>query len=92
MAARVNKPLHAEKTKALIRASQLLNRLTEHAKGEVEMTASQVQAAKIVIGKVIPDLKSIEHTGELTIRSLADVLADLSAQEKEHQENHPVCH
>jgi hypothetical protein len=63
MAARTNKPLHDDKTKALIRASQLLNRLNSFAQGEVEMTAAQVQAAKIVIGKVIPDLKSVEHTG-----------------------------
>lgn len=60
MAARKNKPLHDDKTKHLIRASQLLNRLTQHANGEAEMSASQVQAAKIVIGKVIPDLKAVE--------------------------------
>lgn len=63
MAARINKPLHEEKTKALIRASQLLNRLTLHANGEVEMTPTQVQAARIVIGKAIPDMKAIEHSG-----------------------------
>lgn len=62
MAARKNKPLHEEKTKRLIRASQLLNRLTKHAKGEVEMSQSQVQAAKIVIGKEVPDLRAIEHS------------------------------
>ena len=27
------------------------------------MTPAQVQAAKIVIGKEIPDLKAIEHSG-----------------------------
>ena len=64
MAARINKPLHEEKTKALIRASQLLNRLTQHAKGEVEMTASQVQAAKIVIGKAIPDMRALELSSD----------------------------
>lgn len=63
MAARTNTPLHEEKTKALIRASQLLNRLTEHANGKVEMTQSQVNAAKVVIGKAIPDLKAIEVSG-----------------------------
>lgn len=63
MAKRINKPDHEDKTKKLIRASQLLNVLTSHANGEREMTASQVQAAKIVIGKVIPDLKAIEHSG-----------------------------
>jgi len=79
MAARTNTPQHAEKTKRLIRASQLLNRLTEHANGEVEMTQSQVNAAKIVIGKEIPDLKAMEMSGELNIKgSLADVLKSIT--------------
>lgn len=64
MAARINKINHAEKTKLLIGASQLLNRLISHANGEIEMTQSQVNAAKIVIGKAIPDLKSVELTGD----------------------------
>lgn len=64
MAARTNKPNHEEKTKRLIQASQLLNQLAKHAKGEIAMTQSQVNAAKVVIGKSIPDLKAIEVTGD----------------------------
>jgi hypothetical protein len=64
MAARKNKPLHDDRTKDRIRASQLLNRLTQFAKGEIDMSQAQVNAAKIVIGKVIPDLKAIEFTGK----------------------------
>jgi hypothetical protein len=60
MAARTNKPNHEEKTKRLIQASQLLNRLIMHANGEIDMSQSQVNAAKIVIGKSIPDLKAME--------------------------------
>lgn len=63
MAARTNKPLHDDRTKDRIRASQLLNRLTQFANGEIELNPAQVQAAKIVIGKIIPDLKAIEHSG-----------------------------
>jgi len=64
MAARINKINHEEKTKNLIRASQLLNRLNMFANGEIEMTQAQVNAAKIVIGKEIPDLKAIEVSGD----------------------------
>ena len=64
MAARTNKPLHADKTKRLIRASQLLNRLNSFANDEIQMTPAQVQAAKVVIGKEIPDLKAMEITGD----------------------------
>jgi hypothetical protein len=64
MAARINKLKPEEKTKLLIQGSQLINRLISHANGEIDMSQSQVNAAKIVIGKAIPDLKAIEHTGE----------------------------
>lgn len=63
MAKRVNKPLHNDRTKELIRATQLLNVLSRHANNELELSATQIQAAKIVIGKIIPDLKAIEHSG-----------------------------
>lgn len=64
MAARINKINHEEKTKNLIRASQLLNRLNMFANGEIDMTPAQVQAAKIVIAKEIPDLKALELSGD----------------------------
>jgi hypothetical protein len=63
MAARKEKINHDDKTKRLIRASQLLNRLNQFAIGEIEMTQAQVNAARIVIGKVVPDLKAIEVRG-----------------------------
>jgi hypothetical protein len=63
MAARTNKPNHDERTKERIRASQLLNRLNDFANGKVELSPAQVQAAKIVIGKIVPDLKAVEHSG-----------------------------
>lgn len=63
MAARTNKPLHDDKTKERIRASQLLNRLNDFVNGKCELSAAQVQAARVVIGKVVPDLKAVEHSG-----------------------------
>lgn len=63
MASRKNKITHDDKTKKLIQASQLLNRLISFANGEIEMTQAQVNAARVVIGKSIPDLKSVEISG-----------------------------
>ena len=57
MAARTNKRLQDEQTKRRIQASQLLNRLDSFANGKVKMSQAQVMAAKVVIGKSIPDLK-----------------------------------
>lgn len=62
MAARMNK-LHQADVRAKIQASQLINRLTDHVLGDVEMTPTQVQAAKILLGKSLPDLQSVELGG-----------------------------
>jgi hypothetical protein len=64
MAARKNKIKHDEQTKRRTQASQLLNRLTLFANNKVEMSGAQVLAAKVVIGKSIPDLKAIEDSGK----------------------------
>lgn len=46
-----------------IKVSAILNRLNNHALGDEEMTASQIQAAQILLKKTVPDLQSIAHTG-----------------------------
>ena len=80
MAARINKPFHAEKTKGLIKASQLLNELIKYVEGKRPMTAAQVNAAKIVIGKYIPDLQAITMTSEVSVRN---VISDEPLTEEE---------
>lgn len=63
MAARKD-PKNRDSSNKLAGATQLLNRLIKHANGEIDMTPTQVNAAKIVIGKYIPDLKAVEHSGK----------------------------
>ena len=62
MAARIRKN-HSDNTKGEIKATQLLNRLFTHANGECDMSSTQIQAAKIFIGKFKADLKAVELTG-----------------------------
>lgn len=47
-----------------IKASMLINRLQDHAFGDVEMTPTQLKAAEILLKKVAPDLARTEMTGE----------------------------
>jgi hypothetical protein len=55
---------HPDDVKAKIQTSQLINRLTDHALSPTPiMDASQVQAARALIAKTIPDLKALEHSG-----------------------------
>jgi len=63
-------PAHArvEKQKAwtdAIETTKLVRRLGDHAFNRIEMTQTQIQAARILLGKTIPDLKAIEHSGEI---------------------------
>ena len=64
MPARTRKIYHKDKDKALIRASYLLNRLTDFVDGKCELSAAQVNAARVVIAKAIPDLKAITVSGD----------------------------
>ena len=55
---------HPDEVRKRIQTSQLINRLTDHALSpEPIMDASQVTAAIKLLGKVIPDMKAVEHSG-----------------------------
>jgi hypothetical protein len=57
---------HDDKTRAKIKTSQLINRLTDHileTDRDRLMSASQVTAALGLIKKTLPDLQSTELTG-----------------------------
>ena len=64
MAARKIHTTLREDWKQKIRASMLINRLQDHAFGEVDMSQTQLKAAEILLRKVAPDLARQEVTGE----------------------------
>lgn len=43
-----------------IRTTQLINRLTNHALGKNNMTATQVKATEVLLRKTLPDLTAVE--------------------------------
>ena len=55
---------HPDEVRAKIQASQLINRLHDHAFGEVELTPQQVRSIEILLKKAIPDLSAVELTGK----------------------------
>lgn len=55
---------HQEDIRAKIQASQLINRLTNHALGEVELSNTQVRAIEILLRKTIPDLSAVTIAGD----------------------------
>lgn len=64
MAARTHKVTLTDTWKDGVRASHIMKRLFDHALGENEMTATQIKAAQIVLGKIIPDLARTEVAGD----------------------------
>ena len=63
MAARKLRPFHTEEIRAKIQASQLINRLTDHVFGKVELSNAQVRSAVALLAKSVPDLSSVTLTG-----------------------------
>lgn len=51
-----------------IKNSNILSALIQHAEGTREMTATQVTAGLGLLKKALPDLSSVEHSGDMTLR------------------------
>ena len=58
MAKRLN-PRHQDMVRQKIQASQIINRLQSLVDGEIEMSAAQVQAAKILLDKSISNAPTV---------------------------------
>lgn len=87
MAARTTKIRHDENTRLKIKTSQLLNRLTNHAFGKVELQPTQVRAIEILLKKTMPDLAQVSGSVhvtrdpvEMSDADLADIAAGRSAR------------
>ena len=63
MAARLRKT-HQDDVRSKIQASQIINRLNKHILGEVELSATQIAASRILLDKSVANLSSIEHSGD----------------------------
>jgi hypothetical protein len=70
MAARL-RPTHQDSVRDKIRTSQLVNRLQDHAFGEVELTKTQIKAIEVLIRKTLPDLSATELSGDIGVHEQA---------------------
>ena len=62
MAARL-KPHHQDDVRAKIKVGNIIDRLEKHINGEIELSATQVTSAKILLDKTVASLSSTELTG-----------------------------
>jgi len=51
-----------DKCRAAIQVSLLVNRLTDHAMGKIDLSPAQVTSIKVLLGKAMPDLSATEIT------------------------------
>jgi hypothetical protein len=86
MPVRIRKIHHDEYTKAKIKASNIITRLQKHINGEIEMVPSAVTAALGLLKKVVPDLTSVEHSGEISTPSVirAPMIAETEDEWNQH--------
>lgn len=65
MAARKRAVSLNDEWRAKIQTSMLINRLSDHVEGKVELSSTQVTAALGLLKKTAPDLTAVEHSGEV---------------------------
>lgn len=73
MAARIKK-FHQDEVRAKIQASQLVNRLTDHALGTIDLSNTQVRAIEVLLKKCVPDLQAITLDGEVDHKVIGQVV------------------
>lgn len=54
-----------EELRERIECGSLINRLQKHVNGLIELSPTQLRAAEILIKKVLPDLSSVSHSGDI---------------------------
>lgn len=83
MAARKRKVTLNDDWKDKIRVTHIMNRLLGHVDGEVEMSTTQIAAAKIILGKLVPDLSAskneMEHSGTVALKEIRNTIVDAHA-------------
>lgn len=86
MAARKRKITLSDDWRERIKIGEIMNRLTRHVNGKCDMSTTQISAAKLLLSKVAPDLRSIEHYGEVGHRhSVINANPEISVDEWQKQ-------
>lgn len=87
MAARLN-PRHSEMVRTKIQATELINLLQDYALGRIdEITSGRMKAIEILLKKSVPDLSSIEMTGNDEAPVLLKVITGVPNQLLEHKKD-----
>ena len=89
MAARIRKIQHDDDTRAKIKAGNIITRLQKLIAGEIEMAPHAVTAALGLLRKSLPDLTSVEHSGEFTKNYVARMPAQTPTMDEWRKQYSP---
>lgn len=76
MAARTRKIRHDAETREKIRAAHIIRRFQLHFNGKLELSKDQISTGKILLDKCLPDLQSVEYSGDVTVTRPASEMTD----------------
>lgn len=84
MAATRRNAMLIEEAREKIRTTQLINRLQDHALGELELSQTQIRAVEILLKKRVPDLQAMtlqgdDDGGPISIARIERVIVDPSS-------------
>lgn len=81
MAARIRSVRLDDRHRAKIQTSQLINRLTDHAKGKIDLLPTQVKAIEVLLRKTLPDLTSVDLQAK--VEQVSHIISDQPLTEEE---------
>lgn len=90
MPARIRKIRHDDETRAKIQAAAIIRRLHLHVEGKLDLTPTQVSAAKLLLGKVLPDLVAADITADHTVAYVARLPAPVQDLDQWQQQAKPL--
>jgi len=80
-------PARIEAWRAGVRVGLIRNRLQNHFLGKIELSPTQLKAAEILLGRTIPAMAHVEHTGEVNLRPFAVPLSDAEQDSRQERTN-----
>ena len=87
MAARRVKIRHDEETRLRIKAAKIIDRIQADIDGEIELRPSQVTGALGLLRKVLPDLNTVDVSGDVTNTWVVEI-PGLSPNDDTWQQQH----
>ena len=67
---------YPQKARERIKAGKIIGRLIKHVEGTIELSQTQIQAARILLAKALPDLTAVEHSGEIGSKTEKEMTRD----------------